>query len=77
MIESFRHKGLKAFYEDDSTSGVKQDQVKRLRSFSQTRCQFKTSRHGFSWLKITPVTRQSCRISCGDGIGQLAADFSL
>ena len=32
MIESFRHKGLKALYEDDNTSGVKQDQVKRLRS---------------------------------------------
>ena len=32
MIESFQHKGLKALYEEDSTSGVKQDQVKRLRN---------------------------------------------
>jgi proteic killer suppression protein len=31
MIKSFRHKGLKALYEDDSTRGVNQDQVKRLR----------------------------------------------
>ena len=32
MISSFRHKGLKALYEDDSTRGVWQDQVKRLRA---------------------------------------------
>jgi Plasmid maintenance system killer protein len=32
MIESFQHKGLKALYQEDSTCGVKQDQVKRLRS---------------------------------------------
>lgn len=32
MIKSFRHKGLKALYEDDSTRGVRQDQVKRLRA---------------------------------------------
>jgi proteic killer suppression protein len=32
MIKSFRHKGLKALYENDDKSGIKQDQVKRLRS---------------------------------------------
>ncbi len=32
MIKSFRHKGLKTLYEDDSTRGVRQDQVKRLRA---------------------------------------------
>ena len=32
MIKNFRHKGLKALYDDDEKSGVKQDQVKRLRS---------------------------------------------
>ena len=32
MIKSFRHKGLKALYEEDSTRGVRQDQVKRLRA---------------------------------------------
>lgn len=32
MIKNFRHKGLKALYEHDDKSGVKQDQVKRLRS---------------------------------------------
>lgn len=32
MIKSFRHKGLKALYGDDSTRGVRQDQVKRLRA---------------------------------------------
>lgn len=32
MVKSFRHKGLKALYEDDSTRGVRQDQVKRLRA---------------------------------------------
>lgn len=32
MIKSFRHKGLKALYEDDSPRGVNQDQVKRLRA---------------------------------------------
>ncbi|QFY43995.1 peptidase [Candidatus Methylospira mobilis] len=31
MINSFRHKGLKACYEEDSTRGIRQDQVKRLR----------------------------------------------
>jgi proteic killer suppression protein len=32
MIKNFRHKGLKALYKDDSTRGVRQDQVKRLRA---------------------------------------------
>lgn len=32
MIKKFRHKGLKALYEKDDKSGVKQDQVKRLKS---------------------------------------------
>jgi proteic killer suppression protein len=32
MIKSFKHKGLKVLYEKDNSSGVKQDQVKRLRS---------------------------------------------
>ena len=32
MIKSFRHKGLKALYEDDNNRGVKQDQIKRLRA---------------------------------------------
>jgi toxin HigB-1 len=32
MIKNFRHKGLKSLYENDDKSGVKQDQVKRLRS---------------------------------------------
>lgn len=32
MIKNFRHKGLKALYENDDKSGLKQDQVKRLRS---------------------------------------------
>jgi proteic killer suppression protein len=32
MIKTFRHKGLKWLYEDDSTRGVRQDQVKRLRA---------------------------------------------
>ena len=32
MIKSFRHKGLKALYEDDSTRRVRQDQVKRLKA---------------------------------------------
>jgi proteic killer suppression protein len=32
MIKSFRHKGLEALYEEDDKSGVKQDQVKRLRA---------------------------------------------
>lgn len=32
MIKSFRHKGLKALYERDDPSGVKPDQVKRLRA---------------------------------------------
>ncbi len=32
MIKKIRHKGLKALYEKDDKSGVKQDQVKRLRS---------------------------------------------
>ena len=32
MIKSFRHKGLKALYEEDSTRGVRHDQVKRLRA---------------------------------------------
>ncbi len=32
MIKNFRHKGLKALYDNDEKSGVKQDQVKRLRS---------------------------------------------
>lgn len=32
MIKKFKHKGLKALYEKDDKSGVKQDQVKRLRS---------------------------------------------
>ena len=31
MVKSFRHKGLKALYENDDSSKVKQDQVKRLR----------------------------------------------
>lgn len=31
MIRTFRHKGLKSLYEESDTSGVKQDQVKRLR----------------------------------------------
>jgi proteic killer suppression protein len=30
MIRSFRHKGLKAFYESGSTKGVRSDHVKRL-----------------------------------------------
>ncbi len=32
MIKSFKHKGLKALYENDDTRGVKQDQVKRLKA---------------------------------------------
>jgi proteic killer suppression protein len=32
MMKSFRHKGLKALYERDDPSGVKPDQVKRLRA---------------------------------------------
>lgn len=32
MIKSFKHKGLKALYENDDARGVKQDQVKRLRA---------------------------------------------
>lgn len=32
MIVTFRHKGLKALYEEDSTRGVRQDQVRRLRA---------------------------------------------
>lgn len=32
MIKNFRHKGLKVLYEKDDTRGIKQDQVKRLRS---------------------------------------------
>jgi proteic killer suppression protein len=32
MIRTFRHKGLKALYEESNSSGVKQDQVKRLRA---------------------------------------------
>jgi proteic killer suppression protein len=32
MIKTFRHKGLKALYENDDKSGLKQDQVKRLRA---------------------------------------------
>jgi proteic killer suppression protein len=32
MIRTFRHKGLKCLYEDDTTRGVRQDQVKRLRA---------------------------------------------
>lgn len=32
MIKNFRHKGLKALYENDDKSGLKQDQIKRLRS---------------------------------------------
>ncbi len=32
MIKNIRHKGLKALYEDDHTRGVRQDQVRRLRS---------------------------------------------
>lgn len=31
MIGSFRHKGLAALYRDDTTRGVKQSLVKRLR----------------------------------------------
>ena len=30
MIRSFRHKGLKAFYETGSTKGVRSDHAKRL-----------------------------------------------
>lgn len=32
MITRFRHKGLKALYDRDDPSGVKPDQVKRLRA---------------------------------------------
>lgn len=32
MIKNFRHKGLKALYENNDRSGVKQDQVIRIRS---------------------------------------------
>jgi proteic killer suppression protein len=32
MIKIFKHKGLKTLYEKDNASGVKQDQVKRLKS---------------------------------------------
>jgi len=31
MIKSFKHKGLRAFYETGNTKGVRQDQVKKLR----------------------------------------------
>lgn len=59
MIESFRHKGLKALYEDDNTSGVKQDQVKRLRSLlarlDASRC---PADMDFSGLKLHPLHRE-------------------
>ena len=32
MIRRFRHKGLKTLHDDDDPQGVKQDQVKRLRT---------------------------------------------
>ena len=32
MIRSFRHKGLRALFEEDNTRGVQQNQVKRLRA---------------------------------------------
>ena len=31
MIESFRHKGLKRFYEDENPSGLRPDMVERIR----------------------------------------------
>lgn len=31
MIQTFRHKGLKRLFEDDNPSGVRPDQVRRVR----------------------------------------------
>jgi toxin HigB-1 len=31
MIQSFRHKGLEAFFRKGATSGIQSDQIKRLR----------------------------------------------
>lgn len=32
MIESFRHKGLRKLFEDDNRSGVRGDQVERIKN---------------------------------------------
>ena len=56
MIKNFRHKGLKALYDDDEKSGVKQDQVKRLRSLlARLDASSKVSDMDFPGLRLHPL----------------------
>ncbi len=69
MIKSFRHKGLKALYEDDNRCGVRQDQVKRLRALlarlDVSRC---PADMDFPGLRLHPLK--------GDMAGLYAVDVS-
>lgn len=56
MIKNFRHKGLKALYENDEKIGVKQDQVKRLRSLlARLEASSTASDMDFSGLRLHPL----------------------
>jgi len=70
MIKNFRHKGLKALYDNDEKSGVKQDQVKRLRSLlARLEASSNPSDMDFPGLRLHPLQGNLSRFYAVDVSG--------